>query len=287
METKNKMKTQKSDKHPVCFLFCLRLSGLLGILVPVAILGSTALAQIAGVEARSPPLTHALVDSGDVLVGVGLNYHKVENPRYQVEGVSPSRLVSTETFGFLAIGLMDWFAVGLSTNPTQFNVVGTRSVDGVSEKIDTNIVSSRSYYYLIPTLVKWNKNRLALIWGKGTATFMEHENLGIAESSYDVGTTGLIAEIFLIDSFSIIPWASWSYLLFDLSPPEINDMQTPDYGFEGVIHLAGLKISLTMIFTALDTVESASEDKPDESEENTVTGKTKHESYAVSFSYTF
>lgn len=242
-------------------------------------------AQITGLTLRSPPMTHALLDEGDILVGLGLSYSKVENHVYQVENIRSESITTTEQMGFLAIAFTDRIAIAASINPTEVRIQGT-SVD-TSQSVDTTIKSSRNFYFIIPTFVKWEKSRIALIWGKGEAVYVENSTLGIEQSTQEIGTTGLVAEIFLMDSFSIIPWASWPYLLIDLPSFETEDIQTPDYGIEGVIHYGDIKISLTMIVQALKTSEEASGQEEDERIESSSNDEASQGGYAISLSYTF
>jgi len=246
---------------------------------------STGYAQVSGLTVRSPPMTHAMLDSSEFLVGVGLSYSKTTNPTYRISNVEAETAIATEIFGFLAYAFTDYLALGVSTNPTEVKIKGVESSTSVN--IDTKINSSRSYYYIIPTLARWNKNRIALIWGKGTANQKANTSLNIEESSYKVGTTGLISEIYLGQNFSIMPWASWPYLLFDVSPFGIADIQTPDFGFDGVLHFGNLRISLTLIFQALETIDESSDEDQTEATESTSEKDSSQEAFAVSFSYTF
>lgn len=240
-------------------------------------------AQIAGVTLRSPPISHAFIDESDLLVGGGFSYSKVESPEYRVSNVTPDTIITTETLGFLAYGIFDWIAIGASTNPTSVKLEGTDADSG--EDIDTTMRITRSYLYIIPTLYSWKKNRIALIWGKGQANVEENEALAISQESWTIGTTGLVGEFFLADWFSVVPWLSWPYLLFDISPLGVNEIQTPDYGLDGIIYMGDIKLSLTLIFQALDTVDKANEEE--EREETKSDDEASQESYAISFSFTF
>jgi hypothetical protein len=244
-----------------------------------------AVAQIEGITLRSAPMTHAFIDSGDILLGVGLSYTKVEDPGYQVSGINPESVISSEQFGFLAIGLADSLAIGVSTNPTEIELKGTER--GTSNEVETKLHSSRTYYYIIPTLYQWQKSRIALIWGKGKAIVEENETLNRDRDEYTIGTTGLFGEFYLGDSFSIVPWLSWPYLLFDFSPPSIADVQTPDYGFDGVFHIGEAKLSLSLIFQALDTVDKSATDEELKEEDSEEEKETNQESYSVSVSFVF
>ena len=240
-------------------------------------------AQIDGITFRPPPMTHAFIDSEDVLLGIGLTQTKVENPYYQIAGVRADTLTFREQFAFLALGLSDTVAIGASYNPSEIELEGNDVETGTS--VETSINSSRTYYYLIPTLYRWDKSRLALIWGKGTARVEENDTLDIEAESYSVGTTGLFGEFFLSDGFSIVPWMSWPYLLFDFFPPQVNDVQTPDYGFDGIIHAGEVKLSLTLIFQALETADETADE--DEQTESGSDEESSQESYAISLSFTF
>ncbi len=244
-----------------------------------------AFAQIEGITLRSPPMTHAFIESGDLLLGIGLTSTKVENPGYQVSGVIPESVITTERFGFLAIGLTDGLAIGVSSNPTEINIEGKNA--DTNNEVDTKLNSSRTYYYIIPTLYKWEKSRIALVWGKGSAVVEENKELQRERDEYTIGTTGLFGEFYLTDSFSLVPWLSWPYLLFDINPPSINEVQTPDYGIDGIFHIGEAKLSLSLIFQALDTVDKTATDeelvKEDSNEEN----ETNQESYSISLSFVF
>lgn len=242
-------------------------------------------AQIDGVTLRSPPMTHAFIESGDVLLGIGLTNTKVEDPGYQVSGVVPESVITTEQFGFLAIGLTDGLAIGVSSNPTEIDLKGTEA--GTSNEVETKLKSSRTYYYIIPTLYKWEKSRIALIWGKGKAVVEENDELNREKDEYTIGTTGLFGEFYLVDSFSVVPWLSWPYLLFDISPPSINEVQTPDYGIDGIFHIGEAKLSLSLIFQALDTVDKTATDEELTKEDSDEEKETNQESYSISLSFVF
>ncbi len=242
-------------------------------------------AQVDGLTLRSPPMTHAFIDAGDFLVGIGLSSTKVENPGYRVADVIPETVTTSQKFAFLAVGLTDWLAIGVSNNPTEIEITGIKA--DTSTKVDTTLKSYRTYYYIIPTVYQWQKSRIAFIWGKGRATIEENETLERKRQDYNIGTTGLFGEFFLGESFSIVPWFSWPYLLFDINPPSVAEVQTPDYGFDGIIHIGEAKLSLSLIFQALETVDKSETDEDLKKEDSDEEKKTSQESYSVSLSYVF
>ncbi len=263
-----------------------RFISLLVVTVILTILSwSTVSAQISGLTLRSPPMTHAMLGSSDLLVGIGLGETRAANLPYHISNVQVESAVTTENFGFLAYGLTDSIAFGISINPAQIRVKGTDS--STSDPIDTKINSTKSYYYFIPTIMSWDTNRIALIWGKGNATFEENSTVNIESSSQEIGTTGLIAEIYFGKNFSTILWASWPYLLIDFPSFRVAEVQTPDYGLDGVFHIGDARISLTMIFQALDTVGVGADDDEDDPSKSTSDEESSQESFAISFSYVF
>ncbi len=229
-------------------LFAFSLVSLLGVVAITAIVLSptNGYSQVAGLTLRSPPMTHAMLESSDFLVGVGLGQTRATNLPYHVSNTRVESVLTTENFAFLAYGISESFTLGVSYNPTTIKIKGV--VSGTSDTVDTEINSSKSYYYIIPTLMRWDKNRIAFIWGKGNATISENSTLNIEASSQEVGTTGLVAEVYLGENFSTVFWTSWPYLLIDFPSFQIADIQTPDYGLDGVLHLGGMRITLTMVF---------------------------------------
>ena len=253
------------------------------MLVSLGGIPNSGMAQIAGLTLRTPPMTHALIDEGDGIIAVGLSYTRIEYPPYKVNDVTAEEVEYIEEFGFIGYGVSDMIAIGASSNPTQINVKGS---DNNSNRVDTTLHSVRNYFYLIPTLSKWNKNRIALIFGKGRATYIENTDLGIEQTEYDIGTTGLVAEVFLFDEFSLVPWASWPYLIIDIDPPTINEIQDPDYGIDGIMHFGDVKISVSMAFQALETSNEVS-GSDDEEESGADESETTQENYSISLSYRF
>ncbi|MBU3916480.1 hypothetical protein KKA14_13180 [bacterium] len=267
------------------FISCsTNLLGAITILVLV-LSHTTGYAQVSGLTLRSPPMTHAMLDSSDFLVGIGLSQTHVTNLPYQVSNVQVESALTTENFAFLAYGVSENIALGISANPTQIKVKGV--VSGTSETVDTEIISSKSYYYIIPTLARWDANRIAFIWGKGNATFADNSKLNMEASSQEIGTTGLVAEVYLGQSFSTVLWASWPYLLIDFPSFRVADVQTPDYGLDGVLHLGDVRITLTMVFQALDTVGVSTDEDEEEPTKSTSSEDSSQESFAISFSYVF
>ncbi len=275
------MKTLTVQSSIIVFI---RATFFLGLMIAGYSAINNADAQVSGITLRSPPLTHAFIDSRDVLLGAGYSYSKVENPGYQVLNISPETITTSERTFFLAYGIFDSLALGISTNPTYYRLTGTYLDSG--RDVDTTMTTTRSYFYIIPTLYKWEKSRIALIWGKGRASISKNETLGIISEEWTIGTTGLVGEFFLGESFSIVPWFSWPYLLFDIIPPTLNDIQVPDYGLDGILYMGDIKVSLTFLIQALDTVDKAAEED-DEREETDSTGEPTQESYAISFSLRF
>ncbi len=245
----------------------------------------TALSQVAGINVKAPPLTHAIINAGEGVIGASFSYLKEENPPLKVWDIAPDFLIQSSEFGFAALGLLDNLALGTSSTLTQINIQGTQ--DETNKDVNIYIHETRTMYYIIPTLITWDKkSKLVLIWGKGNARILKNEDFNIEEIRYDVGTTGLITEWYLGDYFSFIPWISWPYLLMDVQPAKFNAIKTADYGIEGVIHIDGFKISLTFIAAAIASTDNALNDNEEE-EENTTHGEYRQESYSISLSYTF
>jgi len=241
-------------------------------------------AQIPGLTLRSPPLTHAFIDAKDILLGIGFSYSKVETPGYQILNIDLDAISTTERTAFLSYGVFDSLALGISSNPMDVKLTGTYADSG--EEVETIITTTRTYFFIIPTLYKWEKSRIALIWGKGQANIHQNDTMGIVHEKWTIGTTGLVGEFFMGDSFSVVPWMSWPYLLFDISPLGVNDLQTPDFGLDAVLYLGDIKLSLTYLIQAVDTVDKASEE--DEERQSTDdTGEPSQESYSMSFSLRF
>jgi hypothetical protein len=245
-------------------------------------------AQVEGITLRTPPITHAFIDGGDILLGIGLSYANVENPGNRIADIVPDSVTTTEQLGFLAIGLADGLAIGASHNPTEISISGT--VLNTDQKKETTLKGTKTYYYLIPTLYRWQKNRIVLIWGKGRAVIQENKTLEIAREEYEIGTTGLVGEFFLGESFSMVPWMSWPYLLFDVNPPSVAEIQTPDYGFDAILHMGDVKISLSLIFHALDTVDESTSDQDNsnnDEQDSDTQNDSSQTSYAISLSFRF